>query len=363
MKNVVGFPGAESIRKEAAGWIARLDGDEPLSIGEREALRGWIRRSSAHRSALHEAAELWGNLNILAELAPDPVEPECDEERTLEFTATRRSRRSMLAAAAGVAAIGVVGAILLRPDPLLKSNGYYTTAVGDQHTVELADGSVIEMNTDTQIKVEFGDDVRGVTLLRGEAYFDVTTDSDAPFKVSAGPGEVVAVGTAFAVYLKDEALDITVTEGRVSVSAASKGSVARQVRGVTTTVLDSVMLDAGQLATIRDPDPGQSAYVGKIVDLKDLSERELNQKMLWTEGILAFSRAPLHEVVAEIKRYSSLEIEFSDNSIAERPVIARIPIGDTETMLDIFENNLGLTVTYTTQNKILLSAKEENQKR
>lgn len=358
MKNVVGFPDTEAIRKEAAGWIARLDGDDPLSAKERDELRRWIRRGSAHRQALRDAAELWGNLNILTELAPEPVETETNIGVTTRDAAAGRSKRKLFAAAASFAVFLITGAIWLRPDPQLDSNGYYATAVGDQRTVDLADGSVIELNTDTQIKVEYSNNERNITLLQGEAHFVVARIENVPFQVNAGPGQVLAVGTAFAVYLRDEAVDVTVTEGRVSVNAVSRRTATGANRGVTTTVMDSVTLDAGQVATIKDPPPGEGAHSGKIVELQTLTDRELSQRLLWKDGVMVFSRAPLRDVVAEVRRYTTLDIQILDPAVAEKPVIARIPIGDAETMLDVFENNFGLAVTYAGPNRVLLTAKQ-----
>ena len=361
MKNVVGFPDAEAIRKEAAAWIARLDGDAPLSPEERGALRRWIGRGSAHRQALRDAAELWGGLDVLAELAPERAENTNTGHAPSRAADARKSKRPLFAAAAATAAILIAGAVYLRPDPLLDSNGYYATAVGDQKTLALADGSVVELNTNTQIKVEYSNKLRNITLLQGEAHFMVAGIEDAPFRVDAGPGQVIAIGTAFAVYLKDETVDVTVTKGRVSVSTVSRQAAAGQGRGITTSFTDPVTLDAGQAATIvndvEDAVAGQGGS-GMIVELRRLADRELSRRMLWKEGVLAFSRAPLGDVVAEVRRYTTLDIQFADPAVAEIPVIARFPIGDTEMMLDVFENNFGLVVTYSGPNRVLLAARE-----
>lgn len=359
MKNIVGFPDAETIKAEAAQWIARLDRDEPLSSRERDALRSWIHRSSAHRQALYDAAELWDSLNILTELAPQPVELTRNSPAASQGAEVRYSKWKRFALAASVAVIFVAGTVLFRSNPLLNSNGYYATAVGDQQSIELADGSVVELNTDTQIKVKFTNSIRDITLLRGEAHFVVAKIDNIPFQVNAGVGQVLAVGTAFSVYLKDDSVDVTVTEGRVSISTVSQPTAVTQPQGITTTtVVDSVMLDAGQVAIIKKPGPEQYGYAGKTVELHELSDRDLSRRMLWKDGILAFSQAPLRDVVAEVSRYTTLEIQFSNQALAEIPVIARFPIGDTEMLLDIFENSFGLAVTYTGPDRVLLSAKE-----
>ncbi len=370
MKNIVDFPDAGVLRKEAAHWIARLDRDEALSAEERDVLRKWIHTSSAHRQALQEAAELWDSLNILTVSAPQLVEgitkkPAINEGADLR-SRLRYSRWKRFAYAASIAVILVAGMLLFRPGSLSNSNGYYATAIGDQRTIELADGSVIELNTDTQMKVEFARNVRDVKLLRGEAYFTVAKVENMPFQVNAGVGQVVAVGTAFSVYLKDKSVDVTVTEGRVAIGSASPGAGAPQTKRESViaegpTAEEPVFVDAGQLAIIRNSPPDQHDEASKVIERHQLSDRELLQRTLWKDGVLAFSRAPLHEVIAEISRYTTLDIQFSNQVVAEMPVIARFPIGDTELMLDIFENNFGLAVQYMGPNRVLLSAKEETE--
>ncbi len=88
MKNIVSFPDAAVVKKEAAHWIARLDGDEELSPVERESLRKWIHTSPAHHQALYDAAELWGNLNILTELAPQSTDNKTSGSATANSTET-----------------------------------------------------------------------------------------------------------------------------------------------------------------------------------------------------------------------------------------------------------------------------------
>ena len=359
MRNVLGFPDAETIRKEAAGWIAKLDGDDSMSLEERDALRRWIRRSSAHRQAIRDAAELWGSLNILTELAPESIELADPWTKRQPGAVSRGAKWRWFAAAASFVVVLFVGAFLTRENPLLSTNGFYATAVGDQQSVTLADGSVIELNTDTRLRIDYSSGLREVVLLRGEAHFTVAKIDQMPFQVRAGFGQVLAVGTAFSVYLRHGTVDVTVTEGRVSVSANATLGETPLSPGAQLTDPDSVILNAGQVATLKNASPTDVASI----ELKSLSDRELSRRMLWKNGVLAFSRTPLRDVVAEINRYTTLEIQFSNEAVADIPVIARFPIGDTEMMLEIFESNFDLAVTYTGPNRVLLSAKEETEAR
>lgn len=364
MKNVVYLTDPATIKKEAAHWIARLDGDDPLSPKDREALRDWIQRSPAHREALYDAAALWDSLNILTELAPEAIEIAGGEPAATQTTHQRAgvffSRGRVFASIAAAATILIVGLFFFQfaRDPLGDTNGYYATAIGAQQSIQLADGSEVKLNTDTRINVNFANDIRDITLLQGEAHFAVAENKNAPFRVNAGAGQVLALGTAFSVYLKEASVDVTVTEGRVSVSALSPIADGSPVQGAAAEEKERIELVAGQLAVIRTGVP-EHAGRERIIERHNLSDQELAHRMLWRDGILAFSRAPLRDVVAEISRYTTMDFEYSSNDVAEMPVIARFPVGDTELMLNIFENNFGLEVTHTGPDRVLLSAKEE----
>ena len=103
-------------------------------------------------------------------------------------------------------------------DPITAANGLYATAVGQQTTTVLPDGSQIILNTNSQIRVKYGDQYRQVHLLQGEALFTVAKNSSRPFRVYAGSGQIQAIGTAFSVYLKGPVVQVTVTEGRVALA-------------------------------------------------------------------------------------------------------------------------------------------------
>ena len=75
MKTVIEFPDKDVIQEEAAEWLVRLDGDNPLSQDDRGRLKDWLSRSPAHRAELRELARLWGNLNVLTELAVPLSQP------------------------------------------------------------------------------------------------------------------------------------------------------------------------------------------------------------------------------------------------------------------------------------------------
>lgn len=366
-KNVVEFPDRRSLEEEAAAWLVRLDSDEPPSAEDLDDLRAWLERSPAHREELNELATHWNRLNILTELAVPMGHAE--HTRPLGFF-----RRTGWLTSAGAAAVAAAAGLFfyLQPsvevtpkDPMLATNGLYATAVGQQRTAALADGSTVQLNTNSQLKVEYDSEFRSIRLMQGEAHFTVVENSERPFRVYAGRSRVQAVGTAFSVYLKHDSVDVMVTEGRVALASLDTGSNAVGSTEITETnadgsaeilpryIVSPEMLAAGQSATIRDSEPGAGA-VG-VVDVIGTPE-DVSRRLAWRDGILMFAGEPLESVVAEINRYTTVSIVVEDPDVRAIRIGGRFPIGETEAMLDSLETNFGLHITRLSHDRVLVSA-------
>ena len=372
-ENVVEFPNRRSLREEAAEWLVRLDGDEPLSPARRDALRAWLARGPAHRKELKDLAALWDRLNVLTELEAPPQQAGWRER--LGFSKPRGWLLAFgavtVAAAVAVFLFDVRPALEMAPrDPLLASNGLYATAVGQQQTTALADGSTVLLNTDSQIRVEYDADFRSIRLLRGEAHFTVAENAGRPFRVYAGTSRVQAVGTAFSVYLKTDSVDVTVTEGRVALASidAARGSdprppdiapatgAARDMAGGVRYIENPRSLSAGEGATIRGagPDGGNAANTGGA-DLVEITD-DISRRLTWREGVLTFAGEPLDSVVAEINRYTTVSIVVEDPDIRAIRIGGRFPIGETDAMLEALEASFGLRVTWLDHDRVRVSA-------
>ncbi len=100
-----------------------------------------------------------------------------------------------------------------------QANRYplYSTDIGERRSITLADGSTVDLNARSKLRIEFSSAERRVELLDGQALFQVAKDKQRPFIVHSGDATVRAVGTQFDVYRKDSGTTITVLEGRVAV--------------------------------------------------------------------------------------------------------------------------------------------------
>jgi transmembrane sensor len=328
MTNIVEFEARQAALREAREWLIRLDDDEPLADTESEALREWMRSNPSHRKELTRLANFWDSANVLTEfavpLARGPVATH----------AVSRVGPVRLAMSALLFAVILSSWWFFRSEG--TANGAYGTAIGQQRTLVLPDGSSVQLNTDSQVQVVYGNQARIIRLLRGEALFSVAHNSQRPFDVYAGDAVVRAVGTAFSVRLEDSQFDVTVTKGLVDVINVSSGSPI--THGST---LDSERpprkqrrLNAGQTATF-DGDASP-------IDVRQLADAELKRRMAWHEGYLVFAGEPLSEVVKQVNRYSPVTLEIADPALASLRIGGRFRVGDLAAVRDALRANFDI---------------------
>lgn len=366
------FPDRRTVEAEAGAWLIRLDGDESLSADEREQLKAWLARSPAHGKELRSLARFWGAANVLTELAIPLNEPASASRRTRAARAEGRRRPRVgpgsmvagLAAAAMVAAI----AVLIANDASIGTNsssagmaaadsgdGHYATAIGQQQTITLADGSVARLNTNTRLSVEYGERYRDIRLQAGEVHFTVVSNAERPFRVYAGNGRIQATGTAFAVHIRDGDVDVLVTEGSVEIAATGNRRQPADLLG------DEPAVDALQvLGTLR---VGQQTTIrrfgernGAIDEIRTVEPIDIEKKLGWRDGLLTFAGDPLEQVVAEISRYTTVTVDIPDPEVRAIRIGGRIAVGETDGMIASLETNFGLRVTHIGQDRIEITA-------
>jgi transmembrane sensor len=350
MNNVHPFSNRGTIEAEAREWLIRLDGDTPLSDEETAALREWAGRSPAHRQELKRISKFWENANILTELAIPLHSNPAPDNLPATDTGIPLRYRFVAVAAIFLLAIGIIFTSRMSlPGPDTTHNGIYGTAIGQQRTVALPDGSAIQLNTDSQVQIDYGASVRKVRLLRGESLFEVAPDPDKPFEVYAGGNMVRAVGTAFSVQLNEDSVKVTVAEGKVELVKVENEPASFGDNSPPATRPVSERL--GFL------EHGQSATIGNTInELHTLAQQELDQQLAWHNGFLSFSGEPLKEVVKEINRYTPVTIEIADPALETLQVGGRFRVDDLEAMLEVLETSFGIRVSRIGDQRILLRA-------
>nr|UXE45432.1 protein FecR [uncultured bacterium] len=278
---------------EAAVWIARLH-----SPGRTEAIesgwRNWFGAHPDHKTAWEVVSDKWNKSHdVPVGLAHPPVRVR---------RAFRLRLRPLLIAVTAAAGVVTVWAVVY------FGRGVVTTAVGEQKTLNLQDGTRIELNTDTRLVVKYDPKTRVVELKSGEAYFSVAHEP-RPFVVMAGNRKVIAVGTSFTVrrdQSADDSVTVTLIEGKVAVAPVSAADILPAIPMAEVTVLS-----AGERAHVRRHTP-------TTVDTPPI-----DRVTGWMRGQLIFDHTPLAEAVAELNRYSKTRLSVPS------PETGRIPVSGT----------------------------------
>ena len=226
-----------------------------------------------------------------------------------------------------------------------------STPLGETKRLELPDGSVALLNTNTAVEVSYEKDERRVRLLSGEAFFTVAKNPQRPFIVQAGRIAVRAVGTAFDVRLSSDALNVLVTEGKVRVSGSSAPSTSASTGSANTDPL----LEFGHMARVvfdadRAPKPN-----GMVVSA--LEERAIKSALAWQEGRLEFSDTPLSEVVAEFNRYNQHKIVIADAELGARRFGGGFASHEIEPLLELLEQSFGVVAEHRASETIIRQVK------
>jgi len=332
--------------EEAAEWLMLLQGEIPRS--ERERYVDWLRESSLHVAEMlrvtqvHDALErfqAWGEGSDSARKEERstvvPLKVTSSPERSRGTRAAKRTAWTWIAIAAGTLA---ASAVIWWP---IVSGQVIQTDRGERREVALADGSFVQIDPETRLRVAFEPAARRVFLERGRALFRVAKNPKRPFLVQAEQTTVRAVGTAFAVERGSESVIVTVAEGRVGVypsarSVASDSGASLVPKPEATHTLAAqpsqapahpagsamppalahgglsdadlasapeIFLDANEQVTI--------AVSGSAASVRDInSEREL----AWAEGRLVFEDSPLAGAVAQFNRYNRIQLSILDPS-------------------------------------------------
>jgi len=318
----------------AAQWIARRDAG--LTAAEADELGHWSQQDERHADALARYEATWTAISR-------PRRADASAELARELAGLQHRRRARLLGAAGAAAVLLLAAGWLWNPRVGRETapaaGRIVMLIPEQRT--LPDGSVVELKSGAEISVDFTDALRRVRLIRGEAHFAVAKNPARPFLVEAGAVTVRAVGTAFAVQRSANAIDLIVTEGRVSVdrpmarditsSGPSDGADAPAPK------TSLAFVDAGQRVDIVSNTAGQAP-----LQIRSVSAEEIAQRLAWRARRAEFSGTPLAEVVALLNRHTRERFVIEDPELARVPLSGLFLLEDGAAFVRMLETGFGV---------------------
>jgi transmembrane sensor len=199
----------------------------------------------------------------------------------------------------------------------------YTTAVGGHDTLTLPDGSRIELNTDTAIRVADTANLRKIWLDKGEVYFQVVHNAARPFIVVAGDRRVTDIGTKFVMRRELGRLQVAVVDGRVRLDAG--GNIPQSSPAV---------LSAGDAATVTE----------SSLRLTRKPPHALESELGWLRGVFVFRHTTLADAAAEYNRYNAEKIMVSDAAVARLTISGTLPVNNVKAFTDVARNFFSLNV-------------------
>lgn len=310
----------------AAEWLVARD--RGLSDRDWIEFERWKHANRRHAAVYEEMEEAWSIM--AAAPAPQPA--------TVPGVTQKRRALWWISAAAAAAAAVAFGYFGRWQPPDASYAAVAMTEVGGNRQMDLPDGSVIQLNTDTALEVQYGSGERRVKLLRGEAHFTVAKNAARPFLVLAGGVDVRAVGTAFNVRLRDDSVDVIVTEGRVRLERPSE---IQSGQGVTVPAASPLaLLTAGEQVSV--PLARSEQAVQLNVTVQPVAPDLVTQTLAWRERQLQFSAQTLAEMVAEFNRYNRHQIEIEDPRLAAMQFGGTFPSDDCAGFVQLLEKEFGV---------------------
>jgi transmembrane sensor len=419
------------IYEEASEWLVELRVGE-LDGAARERLDAWLRASPENIRAFLELSNIWeegkvpdldrrhsseelaalarASTNVVelnrvspeaptvleqvkAQLAEQPVAGDASSgvapqpsSHLSSFRLSTRRRKFLAAASLAAIAVGAGGVAIYS-----VRNPIYTTGIAEQRTVQLPDGSTVELNARSRLRVRFTDRERDVDLLAGQALFKVAKNPARPFVVTSDVARVRAVGTQFDVNRQGSGTTITVLEGRVAVLPASNeatgaGAVAAVARGAapqsdilnpklsstvqpptsfpvtppsegsgTTSTEGPGRPDGAQPAAGDSPSPGSAEVfvsageqvIASPSQVTKPARADVAAATAWTRRELVFDATPLTDVVAEFNRYNTEPLVVSDPSLKDFHVTGVFSSTNPSSLVKFLKAQKGIKVRET----------------
>lgn len=285
--------------REALHWFAVLR-DDDASEKDHRAFEQWKNQSPDHEAAWLRANTLWA--------AFAPVETELRQTRKAKL-----SRRAFISSSLGIFAAAGGGYLFYRNGMLAD----YATNVGELRTLNLTDGSVVDLSSRSALSVKYSDNARQLTLHWGEAYFNVAPER-RPFIVNANDGQTTALGTSFNIKANSQFVTVAVTEHEVEITLPNQ---------------QAKRIGSGWQLAYKDDEilPAQA------VDTDNIDA--------WRRGRLVYNNEALSNILNDIERYRGGFIILTDKQLGQMPVSAAFSIASADAALDSIAQTLPINVS------------------
>ncbi len=363
---------------EATEWLIVLQGD--AGHAQREQFIDWLRESPIHVAEMLRVAQVHGALEQFNRWAHIPTDGSSDDDDMVVALPTARSLQSepeshrqssrTLKLASSLAAMFVVAAVALAMLFPHWRGQVIQTDRAERREVALADGSVVQVDPETRLRIRYEQRARYVFLERGRALFHVAKNKDRPFLVQAQDTTVRAVGTAFAVEQQSNAVLVTVAEGKVEViPSTAQRDDSKDTSGSTLNVSPNERslgaesqqsnhervrpraAEAASTETSRDSSrqiylvANQQVAVDRSGSAETVRTIDSGRALAWAEGRLVFEDVTVGDAIGQFNKYNSIQIVVSNASLVERPISGVFNASDPESFVAFIQSVTSVRVT------------------
>jgi transmembrane sensor len=294
----------------AASWYVQFQ-SQPPTPAERHAWQQWLNGDPSHQAAWNQMEQLQRSLGAL---------PQDFTRRALSNTQQRRQVLKLMLMLAGA---GYLGWNVQQHTSLGNALADYQTRVGERRRVELADGTQVDLNTNTAIDVIFDGQQRLIRLREGEVLIQTgKLGAPLPFHVETRQGRVQALGTRFTVRQLQDSTRVGVLEDRVKLLPAEQPGHARLLG------------------------PGESADF----DLQNVGPNHVypRTETAWVDGQVIVLDARLGDVIDDLARYRPGVMQC-DEASAQLRVSGTFRLDSTDAVLANLQATLPIRVKYFTR--------------
>lgn len=314
---------SEKLEKQAILWLVRLQ-SQPGDSSLQQACMSWRQRHPTHECAWQAVQSSYSQLRQHVQQVPAglPVSP----ATLLHRSATRLSRRR---------ALGQFGSLLLLAAPAAWMVHEYTpwqrlradhyTPLGQHASLTLDDGSSLQLNTDSAVRLRFGPDERLILLDRGEISLNSLGAQPGtgrqPLQIATRDGRLDATGSHFSVRQRSDGTHVHTATGSVPMQGR------HMPLPVTASAGSDYLLTASRARPVAAPG----------MDM-----------MAWTEGQLVAQDMPLADFLEEVGRYRPGRLDWSPEIAALR-ISGTYQLRDTDTLLALLPRVLPVEISQRTR--------------
>ena len=287
------------IKQQAALWLVRQNQE---SFVQQDEILHWMNQSPLHQQTYYKLQRQWQALGQISTLQNSSLLA----KKRHSLMARIAFRKSSLAAVAAIFCLAI-SLLSLQED---SSPAYYQTAIAQQQTFILTDGSEVTLNASSKISVDINLNHRAITIINGDAHFEVIGDTARPFVVTYQDHSFTALGTAFTVNTRPF-VQLNVTEHQVKIHYQASSKI----------------VDEGY----------QSEFVNQwLPSMPNVSNSD------WRAAKLTFNNRRLADVLAQLQPYLSEKIYLMNTSLADESVSGSINLHQPYQALSFITLGMGL---------------------